>query len=572
MNPIEKKSINKRISCLRIFFIALFLIIAGKAVYLQIFQAPSLSRKAANQYEKTLTIRGKRGIIYDNNKREMAVSVDVTSIGAFPRRLKNTEQAASALASVLNINYKTLRLKLITRRPFVWIKRQVTPKEEKAVKDLNIEGIDFVPEHTRYYPNRFLAAQVLGFAGIDGHGLEGLEFYYDSYLKGEDFTQTVLKDALGKKFDSEKTQYSGYSGNNIILTIDRTIQYITEKHLKNTVTKYSAKSGMAIIMVPQTGAILALANYPLYNPNSFKLYKKESWRNRCITDPFEPGSTMKIFSAAAAIESGGCTSNTIFFCENGSYQIGDDTVHDTHSYGWLSVQKIIKYSSNIGAIKMSEMIGPQSFHKTLTKFGFGSKSGIDCPGETSGSLSSYKRWSKIDAGAISFGHGISVSALQLVSAVSAIANKGVVMKPYIVQAIEDRNGEYIKQVKPQKLRQAISEQTAATVAKMMRTVVEKGGTGVRADLEGYPVCGKTGTSEKLDKKGSYTTDAYMASFVGFTPAENPQLAIAVIIDEPKDKYYGGIVAAPAFREIAREILNYLNIPSKKELQRLIAEK
>jgi len=572
MNHIEKRSINLRISFVRFFFVLLFIIIIGKAVYLQIYCSSWLSQKAANQYEKTLTIRGKRGTIYDSKKREMAVSIDVISIAAYPAHIKNTQNVSGSLASILNMDQKTLRLKLISRRPFIWIKRQVTPKEEKAVRELKLEGIDFIPEHTRYYPSRFLAAQVLGFTGIDDHGLEGLEFYYDSYLKGEDFKLTVLKDAFGNKFEADKKQYTGYSGNNLILTIDRTIQYITEKHLGKAVSKFSAKSGMAVVMVPQTGAVLAIANYPNFNPNSFSLFKKQSWRNRCVTDFFEPGSTMKIFSAAAAIESGGCTSDTIFFCENGSYQIGDDIVHDTHSFGWLSVQKIIKYSSNIGAIKMSEMIGSKSLHNTLIKFGFGSKTGIECPGETPGLLSSYKKWSKIDTGAISFGHGVSVSAIQLVSAVSTIANKGLVMKPYIVQAITNRHGEYIKQFSPQKLRQAISEKTAQTITNMMKTVVEKGGTGVKASLEGYSVCGKTGTSEKLDKKGSYTEDAYIASFVGFAPVENPQLAIAVIVDEPQGKHYGGIVAAPAFREIAREVLNYLNIPSQKDSKRLIAEK
>ncbi|QTA82090.1 Putative peptidoglycan D,D-transpeptidase, PenA-like [Desulfonema limicola] len=571
MNYIEKKSINFRISFVRFFFVFLFLIITVKAVYLQVYCSPWLSQKAANQYEKTLTIRGKRGTIYDSKKREMAVSIDVTSIGAYPAHIKNTEDAAVSLASILNMDQRSLRLKLISRRPFIWIKRKVTPKEEKSVRDLNLYGIDFIPEHTRYYPSRFLAAQVLGFTGVDDHGLEGLEFYYDAYLKAEDFQLKVLKDALGNNFEAGKGLYSSYNGNNIILTIDRTIQYITEKHLGAGVSRFSAKSGMAVVMVPKTGAILAIANYPLFNPNSFNLYNKEYWRNRCITDPFEPGSTMKIFSAAAAIESGGCTPDTIFFCENGSYQIGKDTVHDTHSHGWLTVEKIIKYSSNIGAIKMGEMIGPKSLYSTLSRFGFGSKTGIDCPGETSGLLSPYEKWSEIDAGAISFGHGISASALQLVSGVSTIANKGAVMKPYIVQAITDKSGEYIKQFGPEKLRQAISEKTAETITNMMRTVVETGGTGVKASLDGYSVCGKTGTSDKAEK-GVYTKENYIASFAGFLPVENPQLAIAVIIDEPQENHYGGVVAAPVFREIAREVLNYLNVPSQKDLKGLIAEK
>jgi cell division protein FtsI (penicillin-binding protein 3) len=414
-----------------------------------------------------------------------------------------------------------------------------------------------------------LSAQTLGFTNIDDHGIEGIEFYYDAHLRGPTSKFTVLKDALGRGFDAEKRRVSKFRGNNLILTIDSTIQYIAEKALEEAVTEFSAKSGMAIIMAPKTGAILAMAHFPFFNPNAFNGFDKKLWRNRTITDPFEPGSTMKIFSAAAALESGNAFPNSIFYCENGAYKIGQEVVHDTRPYGWLSLQQIIKHSSNIGAVKVSEITGPESLYKTLRDFGFGSKTGIDCPGETSGSLSPFKQWAKIDAGTISFGQGISVSALQLASAASAIANEGLLMKPYIVQAITDQNGRLLKSFEPRIARRVVSEKTARTLVRIMQTVITKGGTGVKAAIEGYSVCGKTGTAQKIDEKGEYSDGKFISSFVGFAPAEKSEVAILVVIDEPQDQHYGSIVAAPVFKKIAHKILSYMNIPPKSKTNRLI---
>jgi cell division protein FtsI (penicillin-binding protein 3) len=313
-------------------------------------------------------------------------------------------------------------------------------------------------------------------------------------------------------------------------------------------------------MNPQTGAVLALAHYPLYNPNSYSDFDKSIWRNRAITDNFEPGSTMKIFSAAAALEHGKISAHQIFFCENGAYKIGKNVVHDIHKHAWLSLQQIVKYSSNIGAVKIVEAVGARKLHRTYSDFGFGRKTGIDSAGETSGSLSPYSTWSKIDTGAISFGHGVSVSAIQLATAVSAIANGGNLMKPYLVSEIVDQKGTLIDSFKPQTVRRAISVRTATIVKNILKTVITEGGTGVNAALDGYTVCGKTGTARKLDENGEYSKDKHTASFVGFAPAENAEITVLVIIDEPQDKYYGGVVAAPVFKKIAQQTLNYLNVP------------
>jgi cell division protein FtsI (penicillin-binding protein 3) len=568
MSTPAKKYLNFRVTLIALLFMTCFTVIGVKAVYLQIYRGSWLAQMAADQYEITSRSSGNRGTIYDRNLTEMAVSLKVTSIAAYPHQIEDLGSTARVMAKALNVDSNSLSPKLGAQKSFVWIKRQASPKETAAVKNLQLLGIGFIPEYNRFYPNKTLAAQVIGFAGIDGEGLEGIEFYYDRYLKGVKGNYTVLKDAHGNGFISADNNPTDTSGHNLVLTIDRNIQYISEKALEETVKTFSAKSGIAIVMNPKTGAILALAHYPLFNPNTFAQYDREHWRNRAITDPFEPGSTMKIFSATAAIESGGSSPNSIFFCENGAYRIGSNVVHDLGSYGWLSLQQIIKYSSNIGAVKVSEMIGPELLYKTLRDFGFGEKTAVDCPGETAGSLTHFKKWSKLDAGAISFGHGISVSGVQLVTAVSAIANGGFLMKPYLIKEITDQNGYRIHRFEPRKIRRVISSETARTVSKMMQTVITKGGTGVRASLDGYTVCGKTGTTQKINEEGTYVEGKYIASFIGFTPAQKPEIAILVVIDEPQEKYYGGIVAAPAFKKIAHETLIYLNIPPGNDLNRL----
>jgi cell division protein FtsI (penicillin-binding protein 3) len=553
------KYIKLRVFLVGFVFIVLFAVIGAKAFHLQVYRSPWLAQKASRQYEQSLTASGKRGTVYDRNLREMAVTVDVASIAARPSEIKNLQSTSKALAKALKLDYRQIKQSLKSKSPFVWIKRQASPKETEAVSALELAGIEFVPERCRFYPNKMLASQAIGFTGLDGYGLEGVEFAYDRYLRGSDNNLTVFKDALGKVFDEKQKNGARIDGHNIILTIDRTVQYIAENALAEGVKEYSAKSGIAIVMEPQTGAILAMAQAPFFNPNAYTDFNKALWRNRAITDPFEPGSTMKIFSAAAAIESGNVRASDIFYCEKGAYKIGKNVVHDIKKFGWLSLQQIIKYSSNIGAVKISEKLGPEKLYGMFRKFGFGDKTGIDSPGETAGSLNHYKTWTTVDTASIAFGYGVSVSAIQLIAAVSAIANDGILMKPYLVQAITDDSGQPLKQFQPQIVRRVIKDQTAQTIKAIMQTVITTGGTGTNAALENYTVCGKTGTTRKLDEGGTYSNSRHIASFVGFTPAEKPQLAILVVIDEPQGHYYGGTVSAPVFRRIARETLNYLNI-------------
>ncbi|MFZ0243331.1 MAG: penicillin-binding protein 2 [Desulfobacterales bacterium] len=559
MNLKEKKYLRFRVVTVGIFF-GLFLgVICAKAAYLQLYRGSWLSRLAAGQYEASVKTAGKRGTIFDRRMSELAVSIQVTSIGAYPARLGDPAKAAAALANPLNVDRGTLLQSFRSKKTFVWVKRQATPREVEKVKELNLDGIGFVPEYNRFYPNKTLAAQVIGFTGVDGAGLEGLEHYYDDVLKGAETESTFLRDALGNRFVSGGGNVQDFGGKNLTLTIDQTVQFIAERTLEDTVTEFEADSAIAIVMEPGTGALLAVAQYPFFNPNAYRDFKSSSWRNRAVADAIEPGSTLKIFSATAAIEFGDSSPNTIYFCENGAYRIGRKTVRDVSAHGWLSLQQIVKYSSNIGAIKISEIVGPKHLHDLLAEFGFGAKSGIDCPGESPGSLSNYRHWSRMDTSAISFGHGMAASPLQLATAVSAIANGGVLMKPYLVTTVTDQNNQPLQSFGPHMVRRVVSENTARKIGTILKTVVTEGGTGTRAALQGYSVAGKTGTAKKIGPDGTYSDDSYMASFVGFTPADDPAITVLVIVNEPRKEYYGGVVAAPAFRRIAQETLNYLNI-------------
>jgi cell division protein FtsI (penicillin-binding protein 3) len=343
------------------FFLMALVAISVQAIRLHVFKGAWLSERAARQYEGAMVVQGKRGAITDRNGSPLAVSIDSPSIAAYPRQVTDRSAAAKQLAEALGQPQRNVFKKLDPKRSFVWLKRQATPRQAEAVRALKVKGIDFITEHSRYYPSKTLAAQLVGFSGIDGHGLEGMEFYFNASLKGGEREISILKDALGRRFEGAGMPANLSGGNNVALTIDRTIQHITQKALEASVTEYAAQSGIAIVMAPATGEVLALAHYPFFNPNSYRDFDRESWRNRAITDPFEPGSTMKMFSVAAAIDSGVCSSSTIFFCENGEYRIGRNTIHDTKSHGWLSLQQIVKYSSNIGSVRWRKNLGPDSF-------------------------------------------------------------------------------------------------------------------------------------------------------------------------------------------------------------------
>jgi len=554
-----------RIFVILVGFILITITISARAYQLHVLKSEEYSQHAKRQRESCIPIAPKRGVIYDRNKEELAVSVDVDSIYADPRKVTDISKYVKKLSPILKVNGKKLRERLSRKRHFTWIKRRVPPDQSLKVRGLKLDGIDFLKEAKRFHPNRELAGCIVGFVGLDPKGLEGLELEYDNYLKGEGTFSIVERDALGRTiFSHGLERRDALTGNDLVLTIDKTIQYIAETELSKAVLKAKAESGIVIVMNPKTGELLAIAVNPQFNPNIFWKYPAFSWRNRAITDSFEPGSTFKVFSVAAAIEEGILSRNNIFFCENGSYKVGRETISDVHPHGWLSVKNIIKYSSNIGAGKLGEKLGKDKLYEYIKKFGFGEKTGIDLPGETKCLVRPLGKWSRVALDTISFGQGISVSAIQLVTGLSAIANKGQLMKPHVVRQIISPKGKVIREFKAQAIRKVLSEKTAGEVTYILKSTVLKGGTGVKASFDGYEVAGKTGTAQKVDSSsGTYFKNKYIASFMGFVPADHPEIAILVVIDEPKGSYYGGDVAAPVFKRVSEKTLRYLGVlPSK----------
>lgn len=549
-----------RIFIVLFFFMIAFMVIFARVFQLQVIMAPDLKAMAERQHKKVVRLNPKRGVIYDRNMEVMAVDIEVDSLFAHPTLIAEKRSAAQRLSPILGMSVRSLQKKLNSKSPFIWVKRQLPISEVKKIKKMNLENFGFRKERKRYYPEPSLAAHVIGFSGVDSRGLEGLELMYDDFLKGEPVFRKRERDAHGSEIIMKGLDLvTTTEEKNIVLTIDKTIQYIAEKELKKTVKKFNAKAGEVIVMDSWTGEILAMVNEPSFNPNLFRKLKPANWRNRTVTDLFEPGSTFKVFMMAAALENGNIKPNDIFYGEEGSYKIYSETIHDYKKFGWLSVPQIMKYSSNIGAVKIAERMGKKDFDKYIRLFGFGSKTGIDLPGESRGLVRDVRDWSKVSLATISFGQGISVTGIQLVTALSSIANGGYLMKPYVVKKLLNDDGSTMKEVVPTIRRRILSADTVKIMKKILKGVTEKGGTGVNASLSGYTVAGKTGTAQKVDLvKGGYG-DGYLSSFMGFLPVDSPRLTMFIAIDEPEGLFYGGQVAAPLFREIARQVMPYLGV-------------
>jgi cell division protein FtsI (penicillin-binding protein 3) len=556
-----------------LLFTVVFALTVGRAFYLQVLQKDRLVKLAEKQHQRIVALTPGRGAIYDQHSAPLAVSIEMDSCYAETRNLENLPDAAAKLAPLLGYGRAELEAKLKASRNFVWLSRRMAPESVRKVRDLDLDGIGFAKESKRFYPNSEVAAHVIGFTGTDPGGLEGVEKKYDSTILGNTGYLVTERDALGRDIDQKKGSEgkSGSKGSNVILTLDKNIQYITEKELAKAVEKNGAKTGIAIVMEPETGRVLAMANYPTFNPNSYFKYAPAALRNRAISDSFEPGSTFKIFLVSSALESRVIRAGDSFNCENGSYSMSGRTIHDTHRYGALTVPQILKYSSNIGAAKIGSRLGPERLYAGLTSFGFGEKSDIDLPGEAGGLLRQQAKWYGIDLATISFGQGVTATALQITTAVSAVANGGNLMKPYLVDRVTDDNGVVLQQFVPQLKRRVISAETAKTVAHMLEGVVDEGGTGTSAAVEGYRVAGKTGTAQKVDPAThGYSARKRTASFVGFVPLDRPRLTILVVVDEPTTSPYGGVVAAPAFSAIAQQTLCYLKVPLDKIVKRKVA--
>ncbi len=530
----------------------------GRAARLQLGEGARLARLAREQYRLEVALPARRGDILDRHGVALASSVQVDSIYADPSQIPDPEEAAIRLAAALRLDSRSLLRKLDPGSHFVWVKRQVAAAESLAVERLALPGIGTVKESRRFYPERELAAQVLGFTGLDGEGLEGLERRYDSALHGKPAALPGLRDARGRVIAEGVVPSADLEGATLELTLDRNLEFLAQQALDRQVAQSRAAAGIAIVMEPSTGAILALAISPTFNPNSVAPRDRDALRDRAVTDAYEPGSTMKAFVAAAVLQEKIATPGTQVFAENGAWAVGGRTIHDHAPFGWLTLARVLQVSSNIGAAKFGLGLGRERLHEYLNAFGFGERTDVGLPGEVRGTIGPFR--SDISNATASFGQGVTATPLQIVAGYAALANGGVLLRPRIVQRVARPDGSSVENP-PREIRRVVSQAVAASVTRMLEAVVQKGGTAEAAAVPGYRVAGKTGTAQKVDPvAGGYSADKRFASFVGIVPARAPRLVIGVFVDEPKGKIYGGEVAAPVFREIAEGALRQLGIP------------
>lgn len=566
------KKIRFRMAAFFCFLGAAIFFIVGRLVQIQIIQHKNFSQKASRQHQRVVNLQPKRGAIYDRKMRELAVSASMPSVYGEPKNIKNPMEVAEILSDILGIDSKKIVENLTSDRGFVWIVRRVEQEKSKKVMELNIKGIGIIEENKRFYPKKELCAQTIGFVGLDdggleNKGLEGIEFYYDKYIRGTPGWIVTEKDAMGRNISSNaEFIIPSTEGNSIVLTIDEVIQHITERELSKGIENFNPNWGIAIVMDPKTFEILALANWPSYNPNNFSKYSDSIRRNRAVTDLFEPGSSFKVAVASGLLEDEIVTPVDEIYCEHGVYFVYNHPVHDSHVYDTLTFKRAVAVSSNIAIIKSVQKWSPRKLYQYLCSFGYGEKTGIDLPGEVSGNIPSPDRWSKLSIGAVPIGQEVAVTAIQLIQPVATVANKGILMKPYIVQSIVDKNG-IVKEFRPKPVRRVISEETAEKMVNILEGVVQDG-TGRRARMTNYRVAGKTGTAKKFDfELKKYSSEKLLISFVGFAPVKNPKLCVLVVADEPKSDstaIWGETICVPIAREIIRESLRYLDVPQDVE--------
>ncbi len=533
----------------------------GRLIYLQLVRHSYYTNIAMRQQRRVLEITPKRGNIYDRNMHPLAMSVPVQSAFAIPSEVKDTFMAARLLSGALGMQQELIREKLESGATFVWVQRKLPPEKAQSIAALNLKGIYFQEENQRFYPKRDMASHVLGFVDVDDKGLGGIEHEYDSLIRSKGEKIVVMADAHRRWFDGSEAQAD--RGVNIVLTIDEKIQYIAERELVAAIEKTHAPAGTVIVQDPTTGAILALANWPKFNPNAAVSAEAEARNNRAITSIYEPGSTFKLVTLAAAFDQNLIRSDEVFDCGNGSVIVAGHLIHDHKRYGMLTVADILANSSDVGAIRIALRMGAPKFYDYIRAFGFGTPTGVDLPGESRGLVQRLSHWGSFSIASVSMGQEVGVTPLQMVTAVSAIANGGLLYKPHVVQ--EMRRGDQILPLPepsaPQDPHRIIQPQTAATLRGLMEGVVLHG-TGKNARLDGWTAAGKTGTAQKIDPETKrYSPTSVIASFSGFAPINNPAVTILVSIDSPGGyPHGGGDVAAPVFKRIAEQVLPYLDVP------------
>jgi cell division protein FtsI (penicillin-binding protein 3) len=532
----------------------------GRLTYLQLFRHSDYLARALRQQQRSFEITPERGAIYDRNGRPLAMSISVDSAFAVPSEIADENLAARLLSGVVNKPQEEIEARLESSRSFAWIARKLPPEKADAISKLNLKGIYLQKENQRFYPKRDLAAHVLGFVDLDEKGLMGIERELDSQIRGKSERIVVMADARQRWFDGGEAQRE--RGASVVLTLDEKIQYTAERELAAAIAKTHSAAGTVIVMNPNTGEILALANWPKFNPNKASDAPSETWMNRAVSAIYEPGSTFKLITLAAAFDQGITRPDEVFDCENGQVYISNHRIRDHKPFGLLTVSDILAKSSDVGAIKIALRLGAPKFYDYIRAFGFGTTTGVELPYESRGRVARLEDWKPISVGSISMGQEIGVTPLQLISAVSAIANGGLLYKPQIVAEL--RRGEKVlppeEPLAAAEPKRAIRPETAATLRQLMEGVVLHG-TGPLAHLDGWTSAGKTGTAQKIDPTtGRYSPTQYIASFTGFAPINNPAVTILVSLDSPVGLHEGGDVAAPVFKRIAEQVLAYLDVP------------
>lgn len=556
---VYEKIFLRRIYLIFSSFIFILILLLSRLFIIHIIESPRLSKISANQHESIILLNPPRGIIYDRNFRPLAVNLQTWSVFASPNKIEKKESVAKLLSKKLDLDKDRLLNRLNRDRAFVWVKRRLSHEIYKELKALEIKGIEFKREPKRFYPGGFLASHILGFTGIDNQGLGGVEFQFDKELRGFYGYRLVKRDALGRVFANiESDSVNPVPGLNLVLTIDKTIQYIAEKKLDEAMKSWQARRGCVIILNPETGEILAMANRPTFDPNHHRDFPEINRKNLGVSFIFEPGSSFKIVTALAALQEGIVKLEDKFYCESGSYRIYNHILNDVRPHGMLTFDEIIRYSSNIGVVKVAREIGQEKLYRYIRLLGFGARTGIRLPGEERGILRPTTQWSSLSMVSLPIGHEIAVTPIQLAQAISIIANGGRLVRPYIVKQLIDSHGEIIRTFSPDNGRRIITKDVSGQLKTILFGTVEEG-TGTRAQIEGVRVSGKTGTAQKIGPDGTYSDSKFIASFIGFAAIhDKPRLVCVVIIDEPKHPYFGGTVAAPVFQKVIDKSLRYLN--------------
>jgi len=549
VNKFVPRNFGNRVRWVELFFIVAALIILLRGLHMQTVEKPALDIRAEMQHNQTMSVKLQRGPILDRDNQILTVSLPMDSVFAIPSEVENPEQYAQRLAGILEQPAEQLRKRLVADSSFVWLQRLPKPVISEQIAALNLPGIYLIKEYQRFYPLKNHAAQLIGLSGIDSQGLEGLEYQYDSHLMASADRHSIWNSIYNTP------ELNDILGGSLRLTINSKLQYYTEKELEKALRLTYAKHAVAIVMESQTGKILTMATLPDYDPNNFEKYQRSNFFNRAVSALYEPGSTFKVITISAALENEVITDDNIFFCENGEYQIQDRVIHDVAPYGWLPLEKIIQKSSNICAAKIGQLIPRPVFFRMIREFGFGEKTGVSLPGEASGKVFPYENWSDTDVATMSYGHSISATPIQIITAINAIATGGILISPTVIESASDANGTSVQLTEVHRKR-ILKPAVAEKMKSYMISVTDRGGTGYRAAIPGITVAGKTGTSRKFDAaKREYSSEDHILSFVGFLPAEKPRLTIFVMIDEPQRNYLGSKTAAPVFQKIAEHALH-----------------